>query len=69
MTGDEQMQSYLREDGDRDLSFDRCAYCGCMMVWLGHEKFAGPEIKMGVNCRMLPKDDIEGIVRRLSPGP
>lgn len=69
--GDTKLQAYVRDDkgSDGHLSFNRCGYCGCMMLWWGEGEYAGPEHKMGVNCRMLPKHDIEGIERRVSKGP
>ena len=63
------MKSYIREDSDGDISFERCTFCGCMIVWWGVGKWAGPEHKAGINCRMLPETEMEGIVKVVSPGP
>lgn len=66
---DTTLQQYIREDADGDISFNRCGHCGCMMCWRGEGEYAGPERKMGVNCRMLPESSIEGIAKRVSKGP
>lgn len=68
-TGDAKLQAYIREDKGRDgvLSFNRCGICGCMVTWWGEGEYSGPDHKMGVNCRMLPERDIEGIERKISP--
>lgn len=68
---DTKLQAYIRDDkgADGDISFNRCGHCGCMVIWWGEGEHAGPEHKMGVNCRMLPKDEIEGIERKISKGP
>jgi hypothetical protein len=66
---DTTLQPYIREDADGDISFNRCSHCGCMVCWKGEGKYAGPEHKMGVNCRMLPETEIEGIEKKQSKGP
>jgi hypothetical protein len=66
---DTTLQAYIREDANGDISFQRCGHCGCMVVWRGEGKYAGPEHKMGVNCRLLPESEIEGIEKRVSKGP
>lgn len=66
---DTKLEAYTRDDSDGDISFIRCGHCGCMMVWWGLGEYSGPEHKMGVNCRMLPETEIEGIEKRVSPGP
>ena len=73
---DTTLQSYIRDDNaDGNLEFVRCAHCGCMVCWRGVGAYAAtadPEEdtgKMGVNCRMLPEKEIEGIAKRVSPGP
>jgi hypothetical protein len=60
--------AYIRTDpgADGDISFNRCSECGCMTHWWGEGAYAGADHKMGVNCRMLPEKDIEGIVRKVS---
>jgi hypothetical protein len=40
-----------------------------MMFWWGLGKYAGPEHKVGVNCRMLPEKMLKGIEKRINPGP
>jgi hypothetical protein len=40
-----------------------------MVCWLGEGKYAGPEHKMGVNCRMLAENEIEGVEKKISKGP
>jgi len=64
--GDAKIEKYIRADegSDGDLSFNRCGHCGCMMFWYGEGQWAGPEHQMGINCRMLPEKDIEGIERK-----
>jgi hypothetical protein len=69
ITGTTQLQDYVREDSDGDIAFNRCKHCGCMMFWWGLGKYAGVEHKMGVNCRMLPEGEIEGIEKSVSKGP
>jgi hypothetical protein len=66
LSGAAQLQKYIREDSGGDISFNRCSYCGCMVLWYGEGKFAGPEHKMGVNCRMLPESELKGIEKRIS---
>jgi len=71
---DTTLQAYIREDADSGLSFNRCGHCGCMMLWRGERTYAegpyaGLEHRMGVNCRMLPKGEIEGIAKRITNGP
>ena len=71
---DTTLQAYIREDADCGLLFNRCGHCGCMMFWRGERTYAegpyaGLEHKMGVNCRMLPKGEIEGIAKRVTKGP
>lgn len=70
-TNDTKLQTYIRADtgADGDISFNRCAHCGCMMFWWGELNYAGPDHKMGINCRMLPEKEIEGIERNVSKGP
>ncbi|KAH8897611.1 hypothetical protein GQ53DRAFT_742610 [Thozetella sp. PMI_491] len=62
---------YIRSDpeSDGDLSFNRCGHCGCLTHWRGTEEYIGPEYRIGVNCRMLPPSAIEGVERRVNPGP
>ena len=68
------LEKYVRSDegSDGDISFNRCSRCGCMVCWFGEvvppTGWDGPE-RMAVNCRMLPKEAIEGIERRVVPGP
>ena len=65
--GDAKIETYIRADesSDGDLGFNRCSHCGCMMFWSGVGIYSGPEHHMGINCRMLPEKDIEGIERRI----
>ncbi len=61
------LAKYIRADnGDGDLSFNRCSHCGCMTHWWGEGDYAGLDHKMGINCRMLPLEAIEGIPRKIS---
>ena len=57
---------YVRADSDGGISFNRCSHCGCMTNWWGEGKYAEPTRKMGVNCRLLPEKDIEGIPRKVN---
>src|SRR4051794_304960 len=43
------LEGYIRsdEDGEGDISFNRCSHCGCMMTWRGAGERAGVK-KMGV---------------------
>lgn len=66
---DPELVKYIRADADGDLSFNRCAHCGCMMCWRGEGAYDGPEHTTGVNCRMLPESAIEGIPIKVSKGP
>ena len=68
---DTKIEAYVRADSDGgNISFNRCSNCGCMTHWWGlGEKYGGPEMKMGVNCRLVPEREIFGIERRISPGP
>ncbi len=68
------MASYVRDDlaeGTRPaLSFHRCGHCGCLTHWWGIGDFAGPDHMMGINTRLLPKEDVEGVERAAwLPGP
>lgn len=60
---DTKLEKYIREDMSGDISFNRCGFCGCMMDWLGENKFAGQDHKMGVNCRLVSESEIQGINR------
>jgi hypothetical protein len=64
------LEGYRRsdEDGSGDISFNRCSHCGCMMAWRGAGAREGIK-KMGVNCRMVPELDIEGIPKKIGMGP
>ena len=64
------LEGYIRSDEDsrRDISFNRCSHCGCMMTWRGVGKMEGIK-RMGVNCRMVPEEHVEGIARRMGLGP
>jgi hypothetical protein len=66
---DTTLHSYTRADADGDIEFARCGHCGCMMCWRGVGEYAGPEHDIGVNCRMIPEKEIEGITKRVSKGP
>lgn len=63
---DTKIEQYVREDGKGNVSFNRCAHCGCMTHWWGIGEFAGPEVKTGVNCRLIPEIDIQDIHKRVS---
>jgi hypothetical protein len=69
--GDTKLQAYIRDDESTngDLSFNRCSHCGCIMCWLGEGKYSGPDHKMGVNCRMLPENQIKDIKKEVIAGP
>jgi len=60
------VEAYVRADSDGYLSFNRCGHCGGMTHWLGLGEYAGPKRKAGVNCRLLPEKDIEGIPREVN---
>jgi len=64
------VDTYTRTDAGSygDLSFERCGHCGCMMTWRGVGKMEGVK-KMGVNMRMVPVGDVEGVGRRRGAGP
>lgn len=64
------LEKYIRSDseGDGNISFNRCSYCGCMMTWRGVGKREGLK-KMGVNCRMVPEEEVEEIPRSMGIGP
>jgi hypothetical protein len=67
---DAKIEEYVRKDGGGDISFNRCSNCGCMTHWWGvGERFGGGDVKMGVNCRLVPEKEIFGIERRISLGP
>ncbi|KAH9906749.1 hypothetical protein F4778DRAFT_723224 [Xylariomycetidae sp. FL2044] len=51
------------EDRTPTIEFCGCPRCGCATHWWGLGKFAGAGQDMGVNCRMLPEKQIEGIER------
>jgi hypothetical protein len=61
------LEAYVRSDpeSDGDIAFNRCSHCGCMMTWRGAGKREDLK-KMGINCRMMPEEDTEGIPRRIS---
>ena len=60
------LDPYVRSDSDGDISFNRCSHCGCMTNWWGLGAYSESTYKMGVNCRLLPEKDIEGIHRKIS---
>ena len=60
---------YIRGDAAGNISFNRCSHCGCMLCWRGEGAYSGPTHKMGVNCRMLPESEIEGVEMKVSKGP
>jgi hypothetical protein len=67
---DTKIEAYIRADGDGDLSFNRCSNCGCITHWWGEGEIPeGVEERMGVNCRLVPENEIFGIERTISPGP
>jgi hypothetical protein len=67
---DQLIQSYVRtdEDGDGGISFNWCGHCGCMTHWAstGKVNYNRPVEKMGVNTRMLPKETLKGVERRIT---
>jgi hypothetical protein len=69
VASDTKLEAYIRTDSDGDISFNRCAHCGCVVLWWGLGRYGGPEHKMGVNCRMLPEGEIVGIEKEVSKGP
>lgn len=68
---DTKLDKYIRQDegADGDMSFNRCGHCGCLVCWWGEGEYSGSEHNMGVNCRLLPEKDIEGVEKKVSPGP
>ena len=62
---------YVREDMDTKgaLEFHRCGRCGCVMYWGPTPELAAKwkeqdqTVRMGVNCRMLPEEEIAGVER------
>lgn len=66
------LQAYIRSDenGDGDVSFNRCSHCGSLVTWTrvpGKPEDGGE--KMGINCRMLEQKELEGLGRRRGTGP
>lgn len=59
------IEPYVRADGDGDIQFNRCSHCGCMTHWWGLGPYGGPEQEMGVNCRLLPEEEADGIERKI----
>ena len=60
------IHQYIRDDLEccGDLSFNRCSKCGCMTHWQGEGEYSDGDHEMGVNCRLLPEKEIEGIARK-----
>jgi hypothetical protein len=69
IASDTTLQPYMRSDMEVCLSFQRCGHCGCMVLNFGEGEYAGPEERMGVNTRMLPENEIEGIEKKIIQGP
>ncbi|KXX80779.1 hypothetical protein MMYC01_203949 [Madurella mycetomatis] len=62
---------YVRTDtgagAQGSIEFMRCSVCGCVTHWLGlGEQYTRPTSNMGVNARMLPEGEIEGMNREVS---
>jgi len=55
--------AYMRDDeaAPKTATFNHCSHCGCMTNWFG---VLGQE-KIGVNCRMLPEKETQGIEREV----
>lgn len=71
-------RQYVREGPDQGgIAFHFCDRCGCVVYWVSvkldvDDEKQGKrleEVEMGVNARMLGLDGIEGIERRIDPGP
>jgi hypothetical protein len=52
--------------GDKGIEFHRCKKCGCMTHWEPADKTGK---RIGVNCRMLEREDVEKLEVRKSDGP
>ena len=51
---------------DRVVEFHRCQKCGCMSHWLPTDMAFQ---RLGINCRMLERADLEKLGIRKSDGP
>jgi hypothetical protein len=51
---------------ERIIAFVRCVHCGCLTHWA---PLPNKRDKMGVNCRVLERADLDRLPRRLSEGP
>ena len=54
------------EWGDKNIQFHRCKSCGCVTHWTWANN---KNNVMGVNCRMLEREDVEKLEVKKSPGP
>ncbi|KAJ0106822.1 glutathione-dependent formaldehyde-activating gfa [Diaporthe amygdali] len=74
------LQLYVRTDGDGDIGFHFCGNCGCLTHWAPTEQglaflkkeketkgAEAHEPKVGVNCRMLPPNVLEGVEKKTGP--
>jgi hypothetical protein len=52
--------------GDKEIQFHRCKNCGCMTHWEPAEK---THKRVGINCRMLEREDLERLEVKKSEGP
>jgi len=69
---DASLQPYIRSDenGDGDVSFNRCSHCGSLVSWTrvpGKPEDGGE--RTGMNCRLLEPKELEGLDRRRGTGP
>ena len=62
------LASYIRRDfeGAGGQEFARCGHCGCMTHWWDLPPNDGGDREMGVNLRMLPEKELDGIPREVT---
>ncbi|KAI0408236.1 Mss4-like protein [Xylaria palmicola] len=69
---DEALDSYVRTDlpgGKSNITFYRCAHCGALTHHWGASTRRGEDGDgpiTGVNCRLLPEKEIEGVKRTVT---
>lgn len=74
------LQNYVRSDADGNIGFYFCGHCGCLTHWSPTEKGTAwlkrekemkgadaPWMKVGVNCRMLAPNLLEGVEKKTGP--
>ena len=68
---EEVVEKYIREDKGKeaDIAFHRCAKCGNMLYWAGLGEYSGEDHMIGVNMRMVPKKELDGVEWKVSRGP